>query len=221
MSTISVRSHFAAGHRILGLTGEGKKCRNIHGHTFTVQWTIDQDSSTEDPVEFGALKKRLKDMIKATYDHQFILDKSDDFQQYLSINNLRHRTVDGPPTTERIAEDIANETMRHFTERYDGWGAPLAPHAKLLSVELGEGPENTATWLNPAFVKVWSGGKIDLPPLTGLSPGLETGIASSVSGIASSVKGFLGYAAGGQHTDQTFVGGGGAGGGGHLGPASE
>lgn len=213
MSTISVQSHFAAGHRILGLSGEGRKCRNIHGHTFTVKWTIEQDVDTKDPVEFGELKNRLKHMLKATYDHQFILDKTDDFQQYLAINSLRYRIVDGPPTTERIAQDIANETMRHFTERYNGWGAPIAPNARLLSVELGEGPENTATWMNPAFVKVYAtGGKIPPSPLagfSGISP--ESGIASSVSGIASSVKGFLGYAAGGQHAEQTLIGGGGGG----------
>lgn len=154
MSTVSVRTHFAAGHRIIGLPGEGGKCRNIHGHTFTATWTIQQDANSENPVEFGELKKRLKEMIKAVYDHGFILDITDDFRQYLAVNMLKFRVVDGPPTTERIAEDIAQETMRHFTQdmHLNGWQhTPLAPNAKLLSVALDEGPENTATWQNPAY----------------------------------------------------------------------
>lgn len=169
MSTISVQTHFAAGHRILGLPGEGAKCRNIHGHTFTCTWTIQQDAASEEPVEFGELKHRLKEIIKAEYDHGFLLDATDDFVHYLSANMLRHRTLDGPPTTERIAEDIGQVTMRHFTEEQRVWGcvrSALAPHARLLSVRLEEGPENTATWENPEFVRVFSTGGPVIPPAT-------------------------------------------------------
>jgi 6-pyruvoyl-tetrahydropterin synthase len=189
MSTISVQTHFAAGHRILGLPGEGAKCRNIHGHTFTCIWTIQQDAISEEPVEFGELKQRLKEIIKAEYDHGFLLDKTDDFVRYLSANMLRHRTLDGPPTTERIAEDIAKVTMQHFTEELsmNGWKhTPLAPHARLLSVRLEEGPENTATWENPEFVRVFStGGRVEKPGLTlpNLCGGMGT--TSSVGAVGS------------------------------------
>jgi 6-pyruvoyltetrahydropterin/6-carboxytetrahydropterin synthase len=185
VSTISVQTHFAAGHRILGLPGAGAKCRNIHGHTFHVTWTIEQGVECEQMVEFGELKVRLKDIIKTIYDHCFILDSSDDFVAYLNANMLKARLLDGPPTTERIAEDIATVTMEHFTTetRLGGFKhEPLAPCAKLLYVKLDEGPENTATWENPAWVKRLSAGGF-IPNSTGFAPGIG-GIAGGGFGGA-------------------------------------
>ena len=132
MSTISVRTHFAAGHRILGLTGPGAKCRNIHGHTFHVTWTYAQDVG--DPLEFGAVKEKLRAMIATLFDHGFIIDREDEFIGYLRAGKLKYYALIGPPTTEAIAAEIAKHSRRAL------------PKAPLLSVELREGPDNTATW---------------------------------------------------------------------------
>jgi 6-pyruvoyl-tetrahydropterin synthase len=146
MSTISVKMHFAAGHRILGLEGPGEKCRNAHGHTFYVTWTFAQHSS----LEFGELKQRLRSMIKTHLDHGFILDKRDDFLHYLKANQLKHYALDGPPTTEAIAAEIAQLTIDRLTTPWkDHFGdnqPALFPNAVLLRVVLEEGPENCATW---------------------------------------------------------------------------
>lgn len=145
MSTISIKAHFAAGHRILGLGGLGEKCRNIHGHTWTVTWTFAQDPTWE----FCELKARLKNLIDIYFDHAFILDIRDDFCHYLDVNHLKQYQLEGPPTTEAIAAEIARLTVdRLITEHGKGQKA-LFPEAKLLRLELGEGPDNCATWEPP------------------------------------------------------------------------
>jgi 6-pyruvoyltetrahydropterin/6-carboxytetrahydropterin synthase len=154
MSTISVKSHFAAGHRILGLTGAGAKCRNVHGHTFHVTWVFAQEAG-DTALEFGELKARLKGTIGAHFDHSFILDVSDDFCHYLRINDMRYYALNGPPTTEAIAAEIARLTIQRLTkpipkDSFHGEMPALWPDAKLLRVVLEEGPENCATWERPS-----------------------------------------------------------------------
>ena len=154
MSTISVRSHFAAGHRILGLTGAGAKCRSPHGHTFQVTWTFTQNAG-DMSLEFGELKVALKTMVKDQFDHGMILDKADDFVQFLKAGKHKVYVLNGPPTTELIAEEIAFATLR------------LLPKAPLKSVELWEGPENCATWLttkSPTVIEDWHGKTVATVP---------------------------------------------------------
>jgi 6-pyruvoyl-tetrahydropterin synthase len=159
MSTVSVKTHFAAGHRILGLTGEGSKCRNIHGHTFHVTWTFEQNSE----LEFGTLKAALRSLVKWHFDHGFVLDKTDDFAVYLSANMLSYYKLDGPPTTEALAAEIAKLTIERLTLPYNEYShgvikepkeddKALYPSASLLEVSLDEGPENNATWKAPVYV---------------------------------------------------------------------
>jgi 6-pyruvoyltetrahydropterin/6-carboxytetrahydropterin synthase len=135
MSTISVRFHFAAGHRILGLTGAGAKCSNPHGHTFYVTFVFEQSTQWPPAVEFGAVKATLRARIKDRYDHGFFVDKADDaMRKFLEQEGCRHHVFDGPPTTERIAELLAREARLLVNEAY------------LLRVVVEEGPENTATY---------------------------------------------------------------------------
>jgi 6-pyruvoyltetrahydropterin/6-carboxytetrahydropterin synthase len=135
MSTISVRLHFAAGHRILGLVGAGAKCRNPHGHTFFVTFVFRQSTDWPPPVEFGAAKASLRERIKDRYDHGFFVDRSDEAMlKFLEQEKCRHHVFDGPPTTERIAELLARDARL------------LVNAATLVSVAVEEGPENTATY---------------------------------------------------------------------------
>lgn len=137
-STISVKMHFAAGHRILGLTGAGAKCRNIHGHTFTVTFAFAQSDAWPPPVEFGAAKARLRERIKDRYDHGFFVDIADTAMlSFLVSDGCKHHVFDGPPTTERMAELLAKEANL------------LCQGAQLVRVVLEEGPENTATYEVP------------------------------------------------------------------------
>ena len=137
-STISVRMHFAAGHRILGLTGAGAKCRNPHGHTFYVTFFFAQSDKWPPPVEFGAAKASLRERIKDRYDHGFFVDKADTaMREFLESNDCKHHAFDGPPTTERMAELLARDANL------------MVAGARLIRVVLEEGPENTATYEQP------------------------------------------------------------------------
>ena len=148
MSTISVKLHFAAGHRILGLDGSGAKCRNIHGHTFHVTWTFIQGAG-ETTLEFGDLKTMLRGVL-VPFDHTFILHCYDDFEHYLKANDLKYYLTDTPPTTECIAQEIGRLTIQRMTKgRVDALGAERPapfPDARLYCVEVEEGPENSAMW---------------------------------------------------------------------------
>jgi 6-pyruvoyl-tetrahydropterin synthase len=148
MSTISLKAHFAAGHRILGLTGPGAKCKNIHGHTFHVTWTFKQEAG-DMALEFGAVKAVLRGMVAELWDHGFFVDRADGFRDYLRAGALKYWTIEGPPTTEAIAAMIAAETLKALKK------------APLLRVELCEGPENTATWTRPLLTEVTDqGGRV-------------------------------------------------------------
>jgi len=132
-----------------------------------VKWIFEQDSE----LEFGSLKGALKPLVKRHFDHSFIVDKSDDFKNYLQWNRLRYYEIDGPPTTEAISAEIGRLSIERLTVPWNDLddrplklkkpGEPnddekqylLYPNVKLLSVELGEGPENMATWENPKYVR--------------------------------------------------------------------
>ena len=135
MSTISVKIMFAAGHRILGLTGAGAKCRNPHGHTFFATFVFDQSDEWPPPVEFGQAKAILRDRIKDRYDHGFFVSKDDKVMvEFLEMDECKHTVFDGPPTTERIAALLARDCNAAI------------PGGLLRAVVLDEGPENCACW---------------------------------------------------------------------------
>lgn len=135
MMTVSVGHHFSAGHRILGLTGPAAKCANLHGHTFTVCATFEQTS--ELAVEFTGVKRVLRQFIDNYLDHGYLVCLDDEvLLAFLRDNNLKHYVTASWPTTEVVAETIA-AALQEFL-----------PHTRLLSVEVGEGPHNKATWTN-------------------------------------------------------------------------
>lgn len=98
---VRVRHEFSAGHRILGLTGAGEKCRNIHGHNFTCWWMFEQGSGWPPRVEFGAVKAQLRAMVDELFDHAFVVHEDDDFLDYLIRHDLKRYTLRDRPTTRR------------------------------------------------------------------------------------------------------------------------
>ncbi len=134
-TTVRVRHKFSAGHRILGLTGAGEKCRNIHGHNFTCWWMFDQRPGWPLAVEFGSVKAELKEMIDRLLDHAFIVHKDDEFVGYLVTHGLKRYLLSDRPTTEAIAAEIARLTEAQF------------PALDLLYVQLTEGSNNEAVWM--------------------------------------------------------------------------
>jgi 6-pyruvoyltetrahydropterin/6-carboxytetrahydropterin synthase len=136
-TSVRVRHEFSAGHRILGLTGAGEKCRNIHGHNFTCWWLFEQISDWPPRVEFGAVKAELRTMIDELLDHAFIVHEDDDLLDYLTQKDLKRYALRDRPTTEAIAAEIARLTQQQF------------PDLDLVYVQLTEGSNNEAVWSAP------------------------------------------------------------------------
>ncbi|MCC9181092.1 MULTISPECIES: 6-pyruvoyl trahydropterin synthase family protein [Mycolicibacterium] len=142
--TATVRHHFSAGHRIVGLPGAGAKCSNVHGHTFGVNWTVALPGLDAQQVEFGAIKRAYRGWVDEHLDHGFIAH-ADDHQvvDWLKALGSKHYVLGTPPTTEAIASLIA-----HYSQS-------ALPGVSLLSVEVTEGPHNAATWHADHRGKTW------------------------------------------------------------------
>lgn len=131
MSTsIALTFFWPMGHRIRGLDGLGAKCNNIHGHSWVAEVEIPNPNFE---LEFGAVKYLIEDFIETNWDHGFMLAKDDPFQEYLIAEGHKHALVDGPPTTEKVAEELARmvgELVFHTPNR----------------VHVRESYRNAATW---------------------------------------------------------------------------
>lgn len=142
--TATVRHHFSAGHRIVGLSGAGSKCSNVHGHTFGVNWTVELPDLSAQSVEFGELKRAYRGLVDRWLDHGFIVG-ADDHEMIAVLRGLggKYFTLDTPPTTEAIATLIAEGSQK------------TVPAVRLLKVEVTEGPHNAAAWYAPTVQNDW------------------------------------------------------------------
>jgi 6-pyruvoyltetrahydropterin/6-carboxytetrahydropterin synthase len=123
------------GHRILGYEGAGEKCRNIHGHNWTAEVSLANDSGK---LEFGYVKERLGSWIDQHWDHSFAVAADDPFLEYLRLNDLKHHELRHPPTTENLAAHLAVVAGELFP-------------ALINYVHIQEGFNNGATWRNEAW----------------------------------------------------------------------
>lgn len=98
---------FCAAHRVWNDEG---KCRNIHGHNYTAEVGVSIEGSLNEQgfvAPFSCIKDAIDD-----YDHALILDKDDPIlERGLSLFHdfdFRLRLVDGPPSTEVMAQLLAD-----------------------------------------------------------------------------------------------------------------
>lgn len=129
-TSITLTFRWPMGHRILGLTGGGAKCRNIHGHNWVADVELPNDKGA---LEFGAVKAAIGDWIDEMLDHGFAVHDADDFIDYLHAHDLKHVALPCPPTTEAIASMLAVETF-------------LLIGVRPVRVHVMEGYRNAATW---------------------------------------------------------------------------
>jgi 6-pyruvoyltetrahydropterin/6-carboxytetrahydropterin synthase len=140
MTSITVRHHFSAGHRIPGLPGVGAKCSNLHGHTFGVEIEIEPPPGIF--LDFGVVKAAVRGWIDDTLDHGYIVWSRDELLlPFLQANNMKHFVTEGKPTTEAIAELIFWFMFNTFGP---GNGTEIC-HAHIKRVHVTEGPHNAAT----------------------------------------------------------------------------
>ncbi|MEV0032711.1 6-carboxytetrahydropterin synthase [Nocardia sp. NPDC050793] len=132
--TITVGHTAEAAHRIPVLSGVGAKCRNVHGHSFVIEWSFRADDVDLEQVEFGRIKRVLRGWIDEHFDHGFVCHVDDPVGVFLAEQNLKVLTLPSWPTTEAIAQYLASVADE------------LLPELTLTGVLLREGPSNQARW---------------------------------------------------------------------------
>jgi len=139
---ITKQFSFEAGHALYGYDG---KCKNLHGHSYhlfvTVIGTPIKDTANVKfgmVIDFGDLKKIVKEEIVDVFDHTMIFNKN---TPHLDLaNDLKeqgHNVIltDYQPTTEMMVIDFAEKIKSRLPE-----------NIKLHSIKLQETATSFAEW---------------------------------------------------------------------------
>lgn len=141
MSVIRVTKqfHFEMAHALLNYEGP---CKNIHGHSYqlnvTVKGAVKNNTNDSDEgmvVDFGVIKKVVKEHVVDVYDHALVLNvKADiDVSQFQFMNKLIR--VPFQPTCENM--------LVYFAEVLKD---KLPSHIQLHSLFLRETATSFAEW---------------------------------------------------------------------------
>ena len=144
MSTIRITKQFSfeAGHALYGYDG---KCKNLHGHSYKLYVTVTGKPISETNhvklgmvIDFGDLKKIVKDKIVNIFDHATVFNKNTPHIELAKeLKDREHNVilVDYQPTTEMMIIDFANIIM-----------SELPSHIQLHSLKLQETDSSYAEW---------------------------------------------------------------------------
>lgn len=151
MMEITLTATAEAAHRIPILGGPGAKCRNVHGHSWRIEWTFDTRGIPLEDREFGAIKTVLRGWVADHFDHGYVCGPADDLGTTFTGLGLKVLVLPDWPTTENLAEYLTVKTRE------------LVPKLTLTRLVLHEGPTNVATWSRerpsyPMSVTVSGGG---------------------------------------------------------------
>ncbi len=96
MFELKVKTRFAGAHQ---LTMVGEKCENLHGHNWHIEVCVKGDklNSAGVLVDFGDIKKAVKEVVKGHLDHKFL----NDLEMFANVQ----------PTSELIAVYIAQKVQ--------------------------------------------------------------------------------------------------------------
>lgn len=103
--------NFDSAHFTEGIT---EKCKNLHGHTFTVDIEVEGEINGETGmvVDFGEVKSAAKETLE-DWDHKIIVPKGKrDMIEIGGPFNCQLKIIEGEPTTENIANEIAKEISK-------------------------------------------------------------------------------------------------------------
>ncbi|MEH6657983.1 6-pyruvoyl trahydropterin synthase family protein [Leeuwenhoekiella marinoflava] len=144
MSNIRITKQFSfeTGHALYGYDG---KCRNVHGHSYKLSVTVigTPISDSENVkfgmvIDFGDLKKIVKDEIVDVFDHATVFNKNTphvELAKELSDRGHNVLLVDYQPTSEMMVIDFAEKIQKH-----------LPQNIKLFSLKLQETDSSFAEW---------------------------------------------------------------------------
>ena len=121
---ITKQFNFEAGHALHGYDG---KCKNLHGHSYKLFVTVIGQPIT-DPnnakfgmvIDFGDLKKIVKEEIVDLFDHATVFNKNTPHIELANeLQNRGHHVilVNYQPTTEMMVIDFAQKIKSRLPER--------------------------------------------------------------------------------------------------------
>lgn len=144
MSTIRITKqfNFETGHALYGYDG---KCRNVHGHSYKLSVTVIGNPITDTShvkwgmvIDFGDLKKIVKEEIVNQFDHATVFNKNTPHIELAEELMRRGHDVilaDYQPTSENMVIDFAAKIK-----------ARLPKNIELHSLKLQETETSFAEW---------------------------------------------------------------------------
>ncbi len=144
MSRIRITKQFSfeTGHALYGYDG---KCKNVHGHSYKLSVTVIGSPITDTShvklgmvIDFGDLKKIVKEDIEDVFDHATVFNKNTphvELAKELSDRGHNVILVDYQPTSENMIIDFAAKIK-----------ARLPENIQLHSLKLKETETSYAEW---------------------------------------------------------------------------
>ncbi len=139
---ITKQFSFETGHALYGYDG---KCRNVHGHSYKLSVTVIGTPITDTShvklgmvIDFGDLKKIVKEDIEDIFDHATVFNKNTPHIELAKELEQRGHSVilvDYQPTSENMVIDFAKKIK-----------ARLPENIQLHSLKLQETETSYAEW---------------------------------------------------------------------------
>ncbi|PKA98132.1 6-pyruvoyltetrahydropterin/6-carboxytetrahydropterin synthase [Flavobacteriaceae bacterium MAR_2009_75] len=139
---ITKQFNFETGHALYGYDG---KCRNVHGHSYKLSVTVIGKPITDTShvklgmvIDFGDLKKIVKEEIVDKFDHATVFNKNTPHIELAKeLTDRGHNVIlaDYQPTSENMVIDFAKKI-----------GDRLPSNIKLHSLKLQETDTSYAEW---------------------------------------------------------------------------
>lgn len=139
---ITKQFNFETGHALYGYDG---KCRNVHGHSYKLSVTVIGRPITDTEhvklgmvIDFGDLKKIVKEEIVDKFDHATVFNKNTPHVELAKeLTDRDHNVIlaDYQPTSENMVIDFALKIK-----------ARLPKNISLFSLKLQETETSFAEW---------------------------------------------------------------------------
>ena len=125
MSTIRITKEFSfeTGHALYGYDG---KCKNVHGHSYHLSVTVIGNPITDTSqvklgmvIDFGDLKKIIKEEIVDPFDHATVFNKNTphvELAQVLETSGHKVILADYQPTSENMVIDFAARIQKRLPD---------------------------------------------------------------------------------------------------------
>lgn len=128
-TTCTVRIEFDAAHRVIG---HENKCKYLHGHRYVLE--ISAAAETLDNlgrvIDFGVLKRIVKEWIDSNLDHTTILSTKDiDLGNSIeSYTGQKIYYLNANPTAENIAQHLLRDVLAKLFLHYNVHIAQIVLH---------------------------------------------------------------------------------------------